>query len=357
MIKKINVSKNKAFDKHQQVFRFEDKASGLKGFSAWHNIRPGSATGGTRLYPYKSENEALTDVLRLSKAMSYKCAISGIPFGGGKTVIIANQKMKKTELLRSYAKVIDSFKGKYTTGTDVGISDSDVIFMSQHTPYILKGNGNKRTTSEIASLGIYVSLWAAAPLFFKNKKKKDISVAIKGLGKIGEGLVKLLYKDRVKIYISDIDKKKVQYIQKRFPNVTVVNPKYIHKFPVDVYMPCALGNEFTKKNISEIKSKVIIGGANNQLADDSLAKVFHKMGVCYIPDYVVNSGGLIHIVDELDKKGYNKSRVDKRVDAIGKTVKSLIVSSRKLDLPPLEIANKLAEQKIYGQKKKKAKHK
>lgn len=353
MIKKINASKNKAFDKHQQVFRFEDKNSGLKGFIALHNIKPGSATGGTRLYHYKSEKDALTDALRLSKAMSYKCATSGVSFGGGKAVIMAKPKQKNKILLDSYAKVIQSLNGKYTTGTDVGLSDEDVMFMSKKTPFILKGNGAGRTTSEMASLGLYVALWQAVSLILPKKKKHKISIAIKGLGKIGNNLVRLLYKDNVLLYVSDIDKTKIAYIKKLYPRVKVVSSRTIHKLQVDVYMPCALGNEFSKTNIKELKSKIIVGGANNQLTNDLLSKDLHKMGIWYIPDYVVNSGGLIHIVDELGHKGYNKKRVDNMVKSIGQTVRDLIILSKKKNSYPLDIANKLAEKKMYDSENKK----
>lgn len=348
MIKEINVKKHPAYDNHEKVFYFEDKSTKLKGFIAWHNTKLGPATGGTRLFNYSSKKEAIDDVLRLSKAMTYKCAISNLPFGGGKNVIIGNKKNKNNKFLSAYAKIIDSFKGQCTTGTDVGISDDDAIYMSKITPYILKGNKGKTTTSEMASYGVYVGIKTSLKLLMPNKLNKNIHIAIKGVGKIGFNLIKLLSKDGFKLTVADIDKEKIDNVKKIFPSVKIVDFKDIHKIKCDVYSPCAMGGEFTSKTIKELNCHIIAGGANNQLRKDSLSKLIYKKGIWYIPDFLINSGGLIQIVDELDKSGYNRKRVNSRLRNIGKIISNIIKESQKTNKDTLSVTNNIINSKIYA---------
>jgi leucine dehydrogenase len=348
MIKEINVKNHQAYAGHEKVFYFEDKSTKLKGFLAWHNTKFGPATGGTRLYNYASEKEAINDVLRLSEAMTYKCAISDLPFGGGKTVIIGNKKLKNEKYLSAYAKIIDSFKGKCTTGTDVGISDADAIYMSKITPYILKGNSGKVTTSQMASYGIYIGIKSSLKFLLPNKSPKDIHVTIKGVGKIGFELTKFLMKDGFKVTIADIDKEKVKNIKKIFPKVKVIDYKKIHKIKSDIYSPCAMGEEFTPKTIKELNCLIIAGGANNQLKKESLSKEIFNRGIWYIPDYLINSGGLIQIVDELDKSGYNKKRVIRRLKNIGKTVVQILKKSKATNKDPFLVTKDIIASKFYA---------
>lgn len=352
MIKEINVKKYTSYSNHEKVFYFEDKSVKLKGFIAWHNTKLGPATGGTRLYPYSSKDKAIDDVLRLSESMTYKCAIAGVPFGGGKVVIIGNKKIKNNEFLLSYAKIIDSFNGKCTTGTDVGISDSDTEYMSKVTPFILRGNGGNTTTSRMASYGIYIGIKNSLKLLLPNKKNKDIHIAIKGVGKIGSELTGFLLKDNFNISVADKDIDKIKQIKKLYPSVNIVDFKKIHKISCDVYSPCAMGKEFNNKTIKELKCLIIAGGANNQLLEDSLAEKIHNLGIWYIPDFVINAGGLIQIVDELDKSGYNKERVNKRITNIGNTISKIIKESKRTKNNPLYITKEIINKKLYDKKSK-----
>jgi len=348
MIKEISAKKYPAYAGHEKLYYFEDKPTKLKGYIAWHNTKLGPATGGTRLFSYSSKKEAINDVLRLSEAMTYKCAISNLPFGGGKNVIIGSKKLKNEKFLIAYAKIIDSFKGKCTTGTDVGISDADAIFMSTITPFILRGNQGKTTTSQMASYGIYIGIKSSLKLLLPKRSCKNIHVAIKGVGKIGLELIKLLMKDNFKVTIADIDKDKVQYIKKIYPSIKIVDYKIIHKIKCDIYSPCAMGNELTTKTIKELNCLIIAGGANNQLKDESLSQNIFERGIWYIPDYLINSGGLIQIVDELDKFGYNKKRVITRLKNIGKTVELIIKQSKRTKIDTLSVTKKIIYSKIYG---------
>ncbi|MEA3399112.1 MAG: Glu/Leu/Phe/Val dehydrogenase dimerization domain-containing protein [Patescibacteria group bacterium] len=345
IIKEIDVKKHPSYDGHEKVFYFEDKNVNLRGFVAWHNTKLGPATGGTRLYPYTSDEEALDDVLRLSKAMSSKCAIADIPFGGGKAVIIGDKNFKNENFLKSYAEVINSFDGKYTTGTDMGISDKDTLYMSKITPYILKGNGKNRTTSKVAAYGIYLGIKEALRIVLP--EKKNLTIGIKGIGKIGSELVDLFKKDEIDLVVADIDKKIIEKIKNKYPDIEIVTPAEIHKKEVDVYCPCALGKEFNKENTKELNCKIIAGGANNQLVDDSIAQEIKERGICYIPDYLINSGGLIHIVDELDKTGYNKQRVEKRLLNIVKMIRLLLEESKGTKKDTLSISKEIVNKKLY----------
>ena len=352
MIKEINAKKNIAYANHEKVFYFEDKSIKLKGFVAWHNTKFGPATGGTRLYSYSSEDKALEDVLRLSEAMTYKCVMAGVPFGGGKVVIMGKTNLKNKKFLSSYAHIIDSFKGKCTTGTDVGVSDEDTDYMSQITPFILKGNGGKTTTSNMASYGVYIGIKTSLKLLMPKKKNKDIKITIKGVGKIGSELTRLLLKDGFNIVVADIDKDKATKIKELYPKVEVVDFKTIHKIKTDVYSPCAMGGEFDDKTVEELDCLIIAGGANNQLVNDSIAQKIQDKGMWYIPDYVINAGGLIQIVDELDKLGYNKKRVTKRLVNIGKNISQIIKKSNKDKQNTLKVTKEIVNNKLYGKKKK-----
>ncbi len=351
MIQEIKPIKHKDYSDHEKVFYFEDPKVGLRGYIAWHSTVTGPATGGTRLYTYKNDTDALGDVLRLSKAMTYKCAISGVPFGGGKAVIIGTPNLKSKEFLTSYAKVIHSLKGKYTTGTDVGISDTDTKYMSTVTPFILRGVGGRTTTSLMAARGVYEGIISAFHTLLPNKKISQMSIAIKGTGKIGSELIRLLYRHNARIIAADKDAQSITKIKKLFPKIKVVDYKTIHKMKVDIYAPCAMGGEFTPKTIKELNCLIVAGGANNQFVNEKDTDKLFKKGIWYVPDYVLNAGGLIQIVDELDKAGYNTKRVRNRIKKIGTTTAYLIKESKKTGTSTLEIAKKIAHEKIYKLKK------
>lgn len=344
----------KDYDKHKLIKRFEDKKSKLRGFIAIHNNHLGPAVGGTRFYPYKSEKDAIKDVLRLSRAMSYKCALAGVKYGGGKAVIIGDpEKIKSEGLLISYAKEINKLKGKFSTGEDVGMLEEDVQNLLEHSPYFIGKKGLAGDPSPYASLSTYYSIKTASRKIFGNTNLKNKKIAIKGIGKVGSELVRLVSKEDAEVYIADIDRKALIKLKKKFPHVKSVNPKLIHKLKVDIYAPCALGNEFTNLNKKQIKAKVICGAANNQLSTSEIGDFFHENGILYIPDYVVNAGGLINVVDELEPGGYNKKRVDKRIRNIKITVKKIIDYSEKRNIPTVRIADEMAERKLRRKIKKK----
>ena len=338
------------FDNHQSVSFFSDPKTGLRAIVAIHNTNLGPATGGTRMYTYKNDTEALRDVLNLSRAMTYKCALAGVNFGGGKSVIIKGARKGNPALFRSYGKKINTFGGNFTTGTDVGVTQEDTAHMGKESRHILGHGNTKHGTGEMAARGVFYGIEAALEVVFGSSDFKKRTIAIKGAGKLGGVLLELLYTEGATITIADTDKKRLQELKKRYPLITIVSPEKILSLPVDVFAPCAMGGDLSPQSIKKIKAKIIAGGANNQLTKESVGALLHTQGILYVPDYVINSGGLIHIVDELEKGGYNEQRVFERVRRIKDTVKTISRISKKRNIPTNEVANALAEQIIYKKK-------
>jgi len=333
----------KEFDNHEFVSFFYDKKIGLCGFIAIHNTNLGPAAGGTRYFAYKSETEALDDALRLSRAMTYKCALAGVPYGGGKAVIVASKSGQKSkEFLKAYAKKVNLLKGNFYTGEDVGMTQRDINILAKSSPYII---GEKAgDLGPWTALGMFYALKAGLKTVFGTDIVEGRTFAVKGLGKIGLEFSKLIYKNGGQIIVADINLGSVKNAKKKFPKINIVSSSEIHRQKVDVYSPCAMGGEFNKKNIRELKCKIICGGANNQLASGEDGKTIYQKGILYIPDYLANSGGLINIVGELDKGGYSQHRVEKKIKEIQKTAEKIINLSNKKNEPTNFIADRLAEQ-------------
>lgn len=319
------------YDNHELVCEIEDEDSKLRAYIAIHNTNLGPATGGTRFFSYKSKDEAIRDSLMLSKAMTYKCALAGVPYGGGKGVIIGDPKEIKTgELLKVYAGAVNELNGKFTTGEDMGLTEDDIMVLSNESKYI---NGRGSQLGAFAALGVLKAIEAAIG------EIKERTFAIKGLGKVGFALCKLIYERGGKIIGADIDEKAL----KRAKNyIKIVDPLEIHKQKVDVYCPCALGNEFNERTIDELGCNIICGAANNQLASSSIGEDLHKKGITYIPDYVANAGGLI--------KAVLKSGVEKKIDEIKNITKKILDLARENNESTSGTADKLAKKIINANK-------
>lgn len=344
----IDYRKFKEFNNHKLVKRFEDQATGLRGYIAIHNDNLGPAVGGTRMFPYFSEEEALKDVLRLSHAMSYKCALAGVNYGGGKAVIIGNPRYKTPQLIKAYAAEVDKLDGKFTTGEDVGISEDDVQLMFEVSSHFIGKRGLAGDPSPFASLSTFYSAQVACDLFLGAKNLKGISFAVKGVGKVGGELVRLLVEEGAVVTIADINEAAIEETKSNFPNVKIADPTIIHTLPVDVYSPCAMGNEVTEATKEQIKAKIICGAANNQLSSPEMGDWLFEHGILYIPDYVSNAGGLINVVDEMEPGGYNKERVDSRIANIKNTVAKIINASKENNKSTTRIADQAAEDILAG---------
>lgn len=340
----LDFSKFPQFDDHEAVVFVSDAEIGLRGFIAIHNSNLGPATGGTRYWNYRSEGDALRDVLRLSQAMTYKCALARVPHGGGKGVIIANSHHpRKKQLVAAYAKRINLLNGNFITGEDVGINEDDVRVMLKHTSFIIGKPNVAGDPSPWAALGVFYAMQGALEKVLGSAGVHGRTVAVKGIGKVGFALCGLLYKSGARLVVADIDSSRIRLARREFPGVKVVSPPEIHRQKVDVYAPCALGDEFNKKTIPQLRCGIICGGANNQLASPEDGFRLHSWGILYVPDYLANAGGLINVAAELDKRGYSRRRVVRKVRGIRNTTKKIIQLSRKQNKPTSEIADRLAE--------------
>jgi leucine dehydrogenase len=318
-----------------------NKSSKLKGYIVIYNHRTPSL-GGTRIAVYKSSKHALADAIKLAEAMAYKCAMAGLPFGGAKGVIINNSRMPREEMLKEYALQVDKLKGKFYTGEDVGIEEEDVQYMLKFSPYFVGKTGFAGDPSYFAALSAFDSIKVALKFVFKNSKISDHSFAIKGVGKTGNFLAKLLAFAGGKVFVSDLDKNRIKKLISTHKNIHA-GPKKIDELEVDVLCPCALGNDITKKNINKIKAKIIAGTANNQVHSLEIGDSLFKRGIIQIPDYIANSGGLIDVADELMPGGYNRKRVLRSIEEQKSRLLKVLNRSKKEKVSPVRIANELVE--------------
>ncbi|MEK7637599.1 MAG: Glu/Leu/Phe/Val dehydrogenase dimerization domain-containing protein [Patescibacteria group bacterium] len=333
------------FNNHKLVVEVSRPDVNLHGFVAIHNDTLGPAVGGTRMYPYETHKEAITDVLRLSNAMTYKCALAGVKFGGGKGVIIADPKKKKTEaLLIAYAEEINKLKGQFYTGEDVGLQEEDVALMLKTSKYFIGRSGQAGDPSPYAALSTFVAMKAACHFVYGMPSLQGKRVAIKGVGKVGSELVRLLISAGVNVVISDIDQEAVNRVINQHPQVTRVENEAILSQQCDIFSPCALGSEFSLDTIKDLQTKIICGGANNQLQNSGVGEELFKHGIVFVPDYLANAGGLIDVVDELHPLGYSKERVRSSVESIEETTFNILQRSALIGIPTNIVSDTMAEE-------------
>lgn len=328
-------------DHHHLVTFLHDEATGMEAFVAVHRKNANVPSfGATRMWHYKTDTEALRDALRLSKLMSYKGALAGLPCGGAKGVIIGRDEYDRNAVLHSYAEKIALLKDSFITGTDVGISQADLTVMKSKTPNIIGFNDN---TTEFTGLGVYRGILSALGNRFGDNSLSSRTFALQGLGKIGEAVLNRIAHDARKIYVSDLDPEALQKIT-MYKNVEVVSPDVIHKIEVDVFSPCAMGGMLNMKTVADLRCSIVVGGANNQLESDEVGDILHKMNILYAPDYIVNAGGLIAVFDEYEyPDGYDHQRVEDKVLEIGTRLDSVFAERSHSDRATNRIANELAE--------------
>ncbi|OGI70878.1 hypothetical protein A3C60_01785 [Candidatus Nomurabacteria bacterium RIFCSPHIGHO2_02_FULL_37_45] len=336
------------FDNHQSVIFLNDPVTGLRGFIAFHrNSKTVPSFGATRFWQYDSETEAMRDALRLSKLMSYKSALAGLKYGGAKGVIMRDDKFPKDQVLKSYAKRLNELSGRFITGTDVGLDLNDLKKMKEESKYLV---GIKSNPEKYTAIGLLVSTEVACKKVFGNENLHGRTFAIQGVGKVGHEFLKIVYKNAGNIYISDTDNERLKLIHRLFPKVIIVKPDTIQKQKVDVYMPCALSYALNKKTVKELNCKIIVGCANNQLESKDIADKIQSRGIFYGPDYVVNAGGLISVVDEYEHTDFNADRIERKVKKIKKTLEEIIKKSDKEKRSPARIADEMAERIINKMK-------
>lgn len=329
---------NPDYDGHVRVFEMRDQSVGLHGYIAIHRLKNGRSIGGTRVYPYARPSDALADVLRLSTAMSKKCALAGVPYGGGKAVIIADPRIEKTPaLLTTYARCIRDLGGLFYTGEDVGLAEKDVQDMAEHCPYFVGITGAAGDPSPYAAQSTFVAMKSVLAFVFGNEEMKGKHIAIKGVGKVGLELARLCVGAGARVTVADINPNAIRRLQKELPQISVVSVEEIQKVPADVYAPCALGNEFTET--TAVAARIICGAANNQLTSPVVGNVLRKKGITYVPDYVANAGGLLAVADELEPGGFSHERVQRKISAVGGIVRSILEEAKLAHGSESDIAN------------------
>jgi valine dehydrogenase (NAD+) len=333
---------------HEQVVFCNDPASGLRAIIAIYSTALGPALGGTRFYPYASEADALADVLNLSRAMAYKAACAGLDLGGGKAVIIGDPTTDKTEaLLRAYGRFVQAVGGRYYTACDVGtyVEDMDIVarecsFVTGRSP----SHGGAGDSSILTAYGVFQGMRAAAEVAWGSPTLRGRRVGISGVGKVGHHLVEHLLADGAAVVISDVSRDAVDRVQIIHPEVDAVAADDLLAEPMDVYAPCALGGALSDDTVPTLAARIVCGAANNQLAHPGIEKLLEERGVLYAPDYVVNSGGLIQVADEIE--GYSEPRARAKASAIYETTRRIFSVAADEGVPPSVAADRLAERRM-----------
>ena len=330
---------------HEQLLFCNDNATGLKAIIAVHNTTLGPALGGTRMWMYNNELEALNDVLRLSRGMTYKNAISGLNLGGGKAVIIGDARTMKSEaLFRRFGKFVNSLAGKYITAEDVGITPRDMTWVNMETNHVAGLPGKSGDPSPVTAYGTYVGMKACAKKQFGNDSLTGKKIAVQGVGHVGEYLVKHLVDENADVYVTDIHEPTLKRIAKEY-GVRVVGLEEIYDIDMDIYAPCALGATVNDDTLSRLKCSIIAGAANNQLADEVIhGKAVLEKGIIYAPDFALNAGGVINCYAEVADQSAAWA-MDKAA-GIYDTILDIITRSSKENVPSSVIANKMAEERI-----------
>jgi valine dehydrogenase (NAD+) len=334
---------------HEQVVFCQDAPTGLKVIIAIHSTALGPALGGTRFYPYPSEEAALADVLNLSKAMSYKNALAGLDHGGGKAVIIGDPARLKSEaLLRAYGRFLQSLSGRYITACDVGTYSEDMDIVARECRYVTGRtvpNGGAGDSSVLTAFGVFQGLRAAAEHAWGSSSLEGRRAGIEGVGKVGSKLADHLAEAGAELVICDVDPAAVERVRARHPRVTVVADRHaLVGSEIDVLAPCALGGTLDDDAVAVLTAKIVCGGANNQLAHAGIEKVLADRGILYAPDYVVNSGGVIQVADE--RHGFSFERAKGRAEKIFDTTRKIFIIADEDGVPPVAAADRLAERRI-----------
>ncbi|MEK3795840.1 Glu/Leu/Phe/Val dehydrogenase [Paenibacillus sp. FSL R7-0204] len=332
---------------YEEVLFCQDKASGLKAIIAIHDTTLGPALGGTRMWTYATEEEALVDALRLAKGMTYKNAVAGLNLGGGKTVIIGDPHTDKNEaMFRAFGRYIQGLNGRYITAEDVGTTEEDMDIIHQETDFVTgisASYGSSGNPSPATAFGVYQGMRAAAKAAFGSDSLAGRTIAVQGVGNVSFTLCKYLHEEGARLLVADIHREAVNRAVEAY-GATAVDPGDIIGADCDIYAPCALGATINDESLPRLRAKVIAGAANNQLKEPRHGDELHKMGIVYAPDYVINAGGVINIADELN--GYHKERAYKQIARIYDSITRVLEISRLKGIPAYAAADQLAEERI-----------
>ncbi|MGY6560742.1 MAG: Glu/Leu/Phe/Val dehydrogenase dimerization domain-containing protein [Luteibaculaceae bacterium] len=334
---------------HEQVLFCNDSASGLKAIIAIHNTVLGPSLGGTRMWAYQNEVEALNDVLRLSRGMTYKSSLAGLNLGGGKAVIIGDARKDKSEaMFRRFGMFVKSLAGKYITAEDVGVNTRDIEYIYMETKHVagkpesLGGGGDP---SPVTAYGTYMGIKAAAKKAYGNDSLAGKRIVVQGVGNVGKNLVKHLVHENAKVFVADIHQDNLKEVVNKY-GVSVINLNDVYTTPMDIYAPCALGATVNDETLSQLTCKIIAGAANNQLANEAVhGRAVMDKGIFYAPDYLINAGGIINCHSEV-YGGYNRESAMHQTENIYNTTLKIFDISEKENIPTYLAANRLAEERI-----------
>ncbi len=330
---------------HEQVVFCHEPSTGLRAIIAIHDTTLGPALGGSRFWNYASDEEALTDVLRLSRGMTYKAAIAGLSLGGGKAVIIGDPKKLKSEaFFRAFGRFVDSLGGRYITAEDVNINVSDMEQVRLETRYVSGLSSGSGDPSPITALGVYSGIKAAVKARLQKDSLRGLRVGVQGCGAVGSYLCELLHNDGAKLLVTDIDPGKTEKIKSLY-GAQILSDMEIFRTEIDIFAPCALGAILNDETIPLLKTPIVAGGANNQLRDESKhGQMLKDRNILYAPDYVINAGGLINVYEEL--KGYNEQTARRKAMNIERTLSEIFAEAERSGILTHQASDRLAEKRL-----------
>lgn len=334
------------FDDHEQVVFLSDKATGLKAIVAVHNTNCGPGVGGCRFWDYATDEEAVTDVLRLSKGMTYKNAMAGLNFGGGKAVIIGDpKKLKSDALFTAFGHALNKLNGAYYSAEDVNITTGDIMIANKVTDFVVGLEGKSGNPAPFTALGTYLGIKAAAKHKFGTDELTGVKLSIQGLGSVGMYLCERLHNDGAELFVTDINQDSIDKAVNEY-GATAVGLDEIYALDVDVYVPCALGATINDDTIPQLKAKIVAGCANNQLQEPRHGDKLAELGILYAPDYVINAGGIINIFFEQDEDGYSADKATAKVGEIYDTLTEIFKRSDSENTPTYQVADIMAQEII-----------
>ena len=345
----MNVFERVGAEAYEQVVFCQHRNTGLRAIVAIHSTTLGPSLGGTRFYPYASEDAALEDVLRLAKGMTYKAAVAGLDLGGGKAVILGDPATDKSEgLMRAYGRFVDSLGGRYITAEDVGTTQADMDLIRRETVRVtgvsveLGGSGDP---SAATAYGLLNAMKAVSNHLWGDTVLTGRHVVVSGVGKVGSSLVRNLVEERARITVADVNPAAVQRMIEEY-GVEGVDVETAHAVPCDIFSPCALGGILDSVRIPQLRCQAIVGSANNQLAEPSCGKLIADAGILYAPDYVVNAGGIINIAEELSPHGYQKERALAAVRRVYETTTMVLKTAESEGMTTAEAADRVGERRM-----------
>ncbi|MEZ4857178.1 MAG: Glu/Leu/Phe/Val dehydrogenase [Flavobacteriaceae bacterium] len=344
-----------SFDNHEQIMFCNDKDTGLKAIIGIHNTVLGPALGGTRMWNYATEWEALNDVLRLSRGMTFKSAITGLNLGGGKAVIIGDAKTQKSpELMLRFGEFVHSLGGRYITAEDVGMATSDMDLVRTVTPFVTgisEDKGGAGNPSPITAYGVFMGMKAAAKFAYGSDILEDKKVFVQGIGNVGEALVEHLTNEGANVYITDISRERLETVRDKY-QATIYEGENLYAEEMDIYAPCALGATINDETLPQLKAKIIAGAANNQLAEEHKhGQKLREMGIVYAPDFLINAGGIINVYAELEN--YGKKEIIRKTENIYNTTLEILTKAETQNSTTFQAAFDIAQARIDARKNEK----